>query len=369
MEEENGTTEQLTPKTTEKPAVRNTWNQDPTIQEPSNQELYKMIQNQQKQIDKLINKTNEIKDNNLQQNTPEHLRFEPGGTNKPTTYAKIVSIIPTDLDGNTNENLSTSEHPENVEFIPVKTSRKKKTPRQKLSDTMNGAINDKLNEHWEQTKDNELKPEKEMSPDTRSSQIKNMLTRSATIVGLAPISKPNLERAHDNMVKRGALSLKEPYHHRMQKVIKSIVMTWTKTHLKMPKEAWTNIDVVEITQPASDEAEIIFIRCKTIEDAARINQYAKNLPQNTSTDTPRLVMHIDPRARPRFNAFNAMAKAIREHSDGNIQTSIRTGRTDYLLRKKTKRRYHPMGKNPSYYHLSRTSTISDRTLQGIISTK
>ena len=309
---------------------------------PSRGELYEMIKSQQVQIDYLMQKNN---DKEKMDKIPDHLKFQPGGSAITRTYAKIVAI-PTDLEGNTNENVSNTEHPQSTDFIQVKPARKRKAPRENLSNTMLGAVDNKLMEHREQTKDDYQKPEKEMTPDSRMETIKKMLTKSSSTVGIAPLTKASLDRAHENMIKRGVISTKEPYNLRMQKVIKSIVLSWTRTYLKMPKEAWNDIEVIEITQPVAEEADIIFIRCKSIEDAAKINIFARNLPQDFSPTAPRLVMHIDPRARTRYHAFCAMAKAIRDHSDGEVQTSVRTGRTDYLLRKRSKGDNTPWGKIP-----------------------
>ena len=47
-------------------------------------------------------------------------------------------------------------------------------------------------------------------------------------------------------------------------------------------------------------------------------------------------MYIDRRGAKRHKAIVNIAKTIREHSNNTIQTSIRTGKNDFLLRKRTK---------------------------------
>ena len=185
-----------------------------------------------------------------------------------------------------------------------------------------------------------------MTPDTRHTTIKAMLTKSASIVGLAPLSKITIDTAHDNMIRRGVLNKKEPYNLRIQRVVKSLVKTWALNNLKMPNSAWDDINIVEISQTVTEGSDIVFIRCETMEDAAKITTYAKNLSNGTEQGAPRIVTHVDPRARSRYNAFCTMAKAIREHSEGQTQTSLRIGKNDYLLRKRTKGDSTPWSRIP-----------------------
>ena len=83
-------------------------------------------------------------------------------------------------------------------------------------------------------------------------------------------------------------------------------------------------------------SDIVFIQCHNQDDAAQLTSRAKNLPRDSGTDTPRIMMYMDRRAMKRHKAILNMAKTIRDHADNTIQTSIRTGKNDFLLRKRTK---------------------------------
>ena len=86
----------------------------------------------------------------------------------------------------------------------------------------------------------------------------------------------------------------------------------------------------------TDNSDIIFLNCKTKEDVMRITQKARNLPQEQTKDNPRLVSYIDRCAMKRHKAFLNVAKTIRENSKFSVQTSVRTGKNNFLVRTRPK---------------------------------
>ena len=96
----------------------------------------------------------------------------------------------------------------------------------------------------------------------------------------------------------------------------------------------------------NDNTDTIFIRCSTQEESSKLTSKARNLPQDKGTDSPRLTMWVDGRAMKRFKAMQAIAKSIREHSQNGYQTSIRTGKRDFLLRKRERGSTIPWGEIP-----------------------
>ena len=57
-------------------------------------------------------------------------------------------------------------------------------------------------------------------------------------------------------------------------------------------------------------------------------------------------MFVDPRARKRYKAIQNVAKTIRIKSNGNTQTTVRTGKHDFLLRHKVRGDTTPWGQIP-----------------------
>ena len=162
-----------------------------------------------------------------------------------------------------------------------------------------------------------------------------MLEKSSRTIGVAPITRPYINRVHENMLRRGVITNQEPYI-RIQRVIKSIVKIWAQTNLKISDQIWDSIQLEEISLTTAEDSEMVFIRCTSSEDSAKITSQARNPPQEHGPTAPRLIMHVDPRAKARYRAINAIAKTIRDKFDGQLQTSVRSGKSDFLLRQKVR---------------------------------
>ena len=78
----------------------------------------------------------------------------------------------------------------------------------------------------------------------------------------------------------------------------------------------------------------------------KITSRAKNLPNDPSGQGPRIVMYIDNRAKARHRAFQQIAKTLHEEAKQSIQTNIRTGQTDFLLRVRGKGETTPWSQIP-----------------------
>ena len=102
----------------------------------------------------------------------------------------------------------------------------------------------------------------------------------------------------------------------------------------MEDRDWDSIDINKIL--LMDNLDIVFISCKTQEDANMFTLRAKNIPPNGEPNAPRLVMYVDRRAAKRHKAIANIAKSLREQAKNSIQTTIRVGKNDYLLRKRDK---------------------------------
>ena len=84
----------------------------------------------------------------------------------------------------------------------------------------------------------------------------------------------------------------------------------------------------------TDNSDVVFICCKTQDDVNKFTSRARNIPQETGPNQPRLVMYVDRRASKRHKAIVKIAKTMREHAREPIQTSIRVGKNDFLLRQR-----------------------------------
>ena len=120
----------------------------------------------------------------------------------------------------------------------------------------------------------------------------------------------------------------------MQRTIKYYVKTWAMTNLKMEEQDWNSIQVEKLVQSSSESGDIIFLSCQSAADVSTITSHARNLPQGGNPNDPRIIMYVDPKARVRFSAIQLITKTIHDLSKNTVQTSVRAGRNNFLLRKK-----------------------------------
>ena len=105
----------------------------------------------------------------------------------------------------------------------------------------------------------------------------------------------------------------------------------------MSDAEWNQINIQEILPTTGEDSDLIFLRFSSTDDTAKINYKARNIPHNNERDAPRLVMHVDARAQARYRSYQNIARTIRMETKGQIQTSIRAGRQDFLFIDETKK--------------------------------
>ena len=119
-----------------------------------------------------------------------------------------------------------------------------------------------------------------------------------------------------------------------------------KKNLKITETDWNKIEVTEIEHTNAKDSEIVFVTCTTREDASRISAKAHNLSNSNSREEPRIIMYVDPHANKCFNAIQNIARTIRQKSENTIQTTVRNGKFDFLLRQKRKGDQTPWSQIP-----------------------
>ena len=314
---------------------------------PTAEEIWNRIETQQEEIENLHKRITELE--NKEPEEPVEVVKQAIST-KPTTVKKTI-LTPTlsiDAEGNQNEITRTENQP--FDWTTVRSARRKYIPRPELNDTTNEKVTEEINKLIEEKKEErgnkERKPQKKMKQKEREERIEKMLRISADTVGFAPFSNAHIDKVTRHLSKKGLLKATESFENRRQRTIKSLVKSWAYTNLKMSDREWDSIQVESVYQTQSEESNIIFLKCTTSDDAAKITSRAHNLPKSTGPDCARLVMHVDKRARARYAAYQTIAKTIRQQADNSIQTSIRIGKKDFLLRKKPRGDQTPWSQIP-----------------------
>ena len=199
-------------------------------------------------------------------------------------------------------------------------------------------MTEQLNKHIEDKYRGENRPktrkQKEMTSDQRKKLIQKMLDQSGYKLGIAPMSLDHIQKVEKQLAKKGMFKSTDTADMKRQKTVKSLIRTWSMKYLKMTDDDWEQIKIEDIQ--LTDNTDIIFVNFKTKDDVTQFTSRAKNLAHDMGEKTPRLVMYVDRRASKRHKAYVNIAKTIREHSNNSLQTSVRTGKNDFLVRSRPK---------------------------------
>ena len=173
-----------------------------------------------------------------------------------------------------------------------------------------------------------------MTTEQRQITIQQMLDRSGFKLGIAPLTTEHMDRVQKILQNRGSFTPQDTPMTKRQKTVKALLKGWALKNLKMDNDEWMTIHIENIL--LTDNTDIVFVEFKYKEDLSKFTAKAKNLPQGQGPDNPRLIMYVDSRAMKRHKAILNIAKTLREHSNNTIQTTVRTGKNDFLIRTRPK---------------------------------
>ena len=277
-------------------------------------------------------------------------------TDKPTKPVNNKPILKPTIQMDSSENPLPAEEQRDIiqplDYAKVTGARKTLPPRPQLSQSTHNEVKSSLKDHNQATKQKiqekqiKMKKTQNITQHEKEKRIIEMMAKQSCTVGVAPISKDHVHRVCEQLTKNGDLKKTEDYDTRINRTVKSIVKAWTKKNLGMNETEWDGIDVTKIALTNTENSDIAFITFKTFEDAAKVTSKAHNLPKNNLPNDPRLIMYVDQRAKKRFDAVQNIAKTIRIKSANTIQTTVRNGRRDFLLRQKNRGDLTPWSQIP-----------------------
>ena len=110
-----------------------------------------------------------------------------------------------------------------------------------------------------------------------------------------------------------------------------------KENLKIYEKEQNSINIIEIYPSQSQSNSIIYIKCKSKDDIANITAFTKNLPKTIYDDNPpTIVKHVPKEFYNRYQRLEKTLWQLRKSDLGKIQTNTRLGKTDYIIRYKSK---------------------------------
>ena len=174
---------------------------------------------------------------------------------------------------------------------------------------------------------------------TEEGKIKiNKITEdSNSKIGLRPITNKMINNERDIILRTGQYDIKKDYNTIMTIATKNGIMRFLKDNLKMNEKERNALKITEIYPSQSETSSIIYIKCESPDDIAIITSYTKNLPrQNYDDNPPTVIKHIPKEFYTRYQALEKTLWQIRNSDLGRVQTNIRLGRKDFLIRYKQK---------------------------------
>ena len=274
----------------------------PSIQE----EVREIMKEQGRKIKELERRIKEIEEkernkdrNNENKEKDKNREEERVNQEEPTENRKEKIYTPsTDIDAEGNPLINQEEHnqePTPWDWVGVKIPRRRWEKKPILSETMDEKVSEEYERHIQDKYRGEntqkTRPQKEMTKEQRSETIKNMLSKAGLCVGIAPITKEHMERVEKLLLNKKVYKESEPKKSRIQRTVKSLVKSWAQKNLKITEEEWEEIEINEIIM--TNNSDIVFISCANQEGASMLTSRARNLPPESGSKSPRIVMYVD----------------------------------------------------------------------------
>ena len=318
------------------------------------QEAQRIIHEQQMRLTMLEQRMKSLEQDVQTMKEKENQQTEPitQGTEDPAKQKRqpikeFIPAPPIDAQGNIDSEITPKEN-QKYDWTKVKLPKRRWETRPSLSNTMENHVYEDLEKHIEDRYRGDNKPktkgQKKMTEEQRQKIIDNMLDRAGFKLGISPMTAEHMARVDKLLANKGIFEHDDTPATRKKKTIKAIIKSWVIRNLKMTTEEWESIEIEDIS--VTDNSDIVFLQFKTKDDVSKLTSKARLLPQDQGKDTPRLVMYVDSRAMKRHKAILSIARTIREHSNNTTQTTVRTGRHDFLLRTRPKGSTTPWSEIP-----------------------
>ena len=167
--------------------------------------------------------------------------------------------------------------------------------------------------------------------------IRTQIEHSNCIVGLRPISIQSIKDEATKLIQNGIIVETQEKKKIMSIATKNIVMRFFRDRLKMSDEIRNSLEISKIFPSRNPDSQIMYIQCMNTEEISKITSHAKNIiPSNLKETSASIAIHIPKFMYERYISLERFMFQLRQSSKGNIQTNIRLGRTDFIVRQKLK---------------------------------
>ena len=170
----------------------------------------------------------------------------------------------------------------------------------------------------------------------KDKHIESCFYEVSTRIGIAPITKAEIEHTKKSMEKNGVFTKEDTNDDRTNITIKSLVKNFIKRELKITEDEWRDIDIISISPSTKENSDTFFVKVATLDDAHKITTKVSNLKTEGRTNPPRIVPYVPTHLYKRRQDIEALAFHLRKKHNKNVTTTIRNTKRDYLLLMKNK---------------------------------
>ena len=184
--------------------------------------------------------------------------------------------------------------------------------------------------------ENDLNDERQPQQYTKEEldRIRKKIYKSSHIVGIRPVSTQQIQEEVEKLNKSGKLKNVD-----RRKIVatatKNLIMRFFRDHLNMDDDTRNNIEITKIFPSQNPDAKIMYVQCSNTDEIAKITALAKNIqPSNLKETSASIAIHIPKFLYGRYISIEKLMYQLRMSAKGSIQTNVRLGRTDFIVRQK-----------------------------------
>lgn len=228
--------------------------------------------------------------------------------------------------------------------------RRQYQPPQELSSSTilsaQSAVIEKQKLDEEQGKQRRFQPKDPEDDDVvRDHIIAETFLTNKLIIGFRPITLSMVDSLTRSMEAKGIFDGTHDQEYKLTKSMQTAAHMYMQNQLKMSITDRKNIKIKTMFFSTNISPSTLYVHCESYEDTATIYKHAINLPKSAEGG-PQLDYYTPPQFHKRRSEIETLAWRIRVKSEGRIQTNIRQGRKDYILRQRPKGSTTPWSEIP-----------------------
>ena len=105
----------------------------------------------------------------------------------------------------------------------------------------------------------------------------------------------------------------------------------------MDDDTRNSLEIEKIFPSQNEDAKILYVQCSNSDEAAKITAHAKNIStSNLKESEAAIAIHIPKILYNRYLALEKLMYQLRHSAFGKIQTNIRLGKSDFMVRQRMK---------------------------------